>query len=54
VGLEDNLYYRRGEKARSNSQLVERVVRIAHELNRAVANPKEARAMLGIASAPAA
>ena len=30
VGLEDNIYYRRGEKAKSNAQLVERAVRIAH------------------------
>jgi 3-keto-5-aminohexanoate cleavage enzyme len=52
VGLEDNIYYRRGEKAKSNAQLVERAVRIAHELNRAVATPAEARSMLGLAAAP--
>jgi len=48
VGLEDNVYYRRGEKARSNAQLVERAVRIAHELNREIAAPAEARVMLGL------
>lgn len=48
VGLEDNIYYRRGEMAKSNAQLVERAVRIAHELNREVATPKQAREMLGI------
>jgi 3-keto-5-aminohexanoate cleavage enzyme len=42
------VYYRRGEKARSNAQLVERAVRIAHELNREIATPAEARVMLGL------
>lgn len=48
VGLEDNLYYRRGEKAESNAQLVERAVRIATELNRPVASPAQAREILGL------
>lgn len=52
VGLEDNIYYRRGEKARSNAQLVERAARIAHELNREVATPAEARQMLGLSATP--
>lgn len=51
VGLEDNVYYRRGEKAKSNAQLVQRVVRIAHELNREIATPAEARLMLGLTPA---
>jgi 3-keto-5-aminohexanoate cleavage enzyme len=51
VGLEDNVYYRKGEKA-DNAQLVERAVRIAHELNREVAMPEEAREMLGLPSEP--
>jgi 3-keto-5-aminohexanoate cleavage enzyme len=45
VGLEDNLYYRKGELA-SNEQLVERMVRLADELGRPVATPNEARAIL--------
>lgn len=49
VGLEDNVYYRRGEKAKSNAQLVERAARLAHELNRDVATPGHARQMLGLA-----
>ena len=49
VGLEDNVYYNKGEPAKSNAQFVERVVRIAKELNREVASPDEARAILGIA-----
>jgi 3-keto-5-aminohexanoate cleavage enzyme len=52
VGLEDNIYYRRGEKATSNAQLVDRAVRIAHELNRQVATPAQAREMLGMSSTP--
>ena len=42
VGLEDNVYYSRGRKAKSNAELVQRTVRIAHELNRAVATPAQA------------
>jgi 3-keto-5-aminohexanoate cleavage enzyme len=50
VGLEDNVYYRRGELARSNAQLVERAVRLARELGRDVATPQQARQMLGLAA----
>lgn len=52
VGLEDNVYYRRGEKAKSNAQLVERAVRLCHELNREVATPAQARQMLGLSATP--
>jgi 3-keto-5-aminohexanoate cleavage enzyme len=48
VGLEDNVYYSRGRKAHSNAELVERTVRIAHELNRPVATAAQARAILGL------
>ena len=48
VGLEDNIYYRRGEPARSNAQLVERTVRVARELTLEPATPDEARAILGV------
>jgi 3-keto-5-aminohexanoate cleavage enzyme len=48
VGLEDNIYYRRGELATGNAQLVERVVRLADELGRAVATPAVARRLLGL------
>ncbi|MDO5712905.1 MAG: 3-keto-5-aminohexanoate cleavage protein [Tissierellia bacterium] len=50
VGLEDNVYYHRGELAKSNAQLVERIVRIAHDLGRPIASPKEARTMMGLGS----
>jgi 3-keto-5-aminohexanoate cleavage enzyme len=48
VGLEDNIFYRKGELAKGNAPLVERVVRMARELDRDVAGPAEARAILGI------
>ena len=49
VGLEDNIYYRRGELATGNAQLVERAVRLAGELERPVATPAQARELLGLA-----
>ncbi len=52
VGLEDNVYYRRGVPAASNAQLVERVARLAAELNREVATPAEARRMLALSASP--
>jgi 3-keto-5-aminohexanoate cleavage enzyme len=48
TGLEDNIYYRRGELARSNAQLVERIVRLAGEFGRPIATPAQAREMLGV------
>ena len=48
VGLEDNVYYRKGQPAGSNAQLVERAVRIARELMLEPASPDEARAILGV------
>lgn len=48
VGFEDNIYYRRGELAESNAQLVARIVRIAHELGREIASPGRAREVLGL------
>jgi 3-keto-5-aminohexanoate cleavage enzyme len=52
VGLEDNVYYSRGKKAKSNAELVQRAARIARELNRPVATAAEARCMLGLRSQP--
>lgn len=49
TGLEDNIYYRKGELAASNAQLVERIVRLAGELERPVASPAEAREILCLA-----
>lgn len=52
VGMEDNIYYKRGEKLKSNAQVVSRSVRIAHELNREIATPSQARKMLKISETP--
>jgi 3-keto-5-aminohexanoate cleavage enzyme len=48
VGFEDNIYLRYGVLAKSNAQLVEKVVRIANELERPIATPSEARKILNI------
>jgi 3-keto-5-aminohexanoate cleavage enzyme len=48
VGMEDNVYYRRGELAESNAQLVRRTARIAAELERDLASPAETRELLGL------
>jgi 3-keto-5-aminohexanoate cleavage enzyme len=45
VGLEDNIYYRKGELA-TNEQLVARIARISAEAERPVATPDEARDIL--------
>lgn len=47
VGLEDNLFVRKGQLA-TNAELVEKVVRLAKELDREIATPTEMRAMLGL------
>jgi 3-keto-5-aminohexanoate cleavage enzyme len=51
TGLEDNIYYRKGELASSNAQLVARVARIAAELGRSLATPNQVRALLGLRGA---
>ncbi len=48
VGFEDNVYYYKGELAKSNAQLVARVARVAKEAGRPVATPAQARQMLEI------
>lgn len=48
VGMEDNVYYRKGELAQSNGQLVEKIVKIADLLDRKVATPEEARKIMGL------
>lgn len=48
VGLEDNVYYRRGELAESNARLVRRVANLAGMLEREVATPAAAREILGL------
>jgi 3-keto-5-aminohexanoate cleavage enzyme len=48
VGFEDNVYISKGVLARSNGELVEKVVRLAKEFGREIATPDEARAILGL------
>jgi len=47
VGLEDNLYIRKGELA-TNEELVARAARLAETLGREIATPREARAILNL------
>lgn len=48
VGFEDNLNLERGVLAKSNGEMVEKVVRLAKELGRSVATSDEAREILGL------
>jgi uncharacterized protein (DUF849 family) len=50
VGLEDNIYIRKGELARDNAQLCEKAARIVDDMGGALATPAEARAMLQLQS----
>ncbi len=52
VGLEDNVYAKRGRLYNNNAEAVEKVVRIANELNREIATPPQAREMFGISMEP--
>ncbi|NNJ11181.1 3-keto-5-aminohexanoate cleavage protein [Chloroflexales bacterium ZM16-3] len=47
VGLEDNIFVRRGELGR-NHDMVEKIVRIAGEFEREIATPAEVRAFLNL------
>jgi uncharacterized protein (DUF849 family) len=48
VGFEDNIFIEKGVLAKSNAELVEKVVRIARELGREIATSDEARKILGL------
>lgn len=48
VGFEDNLYLEKGVLAKSNGELVAKVVRLAKELGREVATSAEAREILSL------
>ncbi|MBI5441941.1 MAG: 3-keto-5-aminohexanoate cleavage protein [Deltaproteobacteria bacterium] len=48
VGLEDNIYLRRGVLAESNAQLVEKAVAMATDMGRQAATPADARRILGL------
>ena len=48
VGMEDNLYLSKGVKAKSNAELVEKMLRIMKEFDYEPMTPAEARVALGI------
>ena len=48
VGFEDNLYLSRGVLAKSNGELVNKVVQMAKLLGREIATPADARRILGL------
>ena len=48
VGFEDTVYLSKGVLAKSNGELVARVVELANLLGRPVANPAEARKILSL------
>jgi 3-keto-5-aminohexanoate cleavage enzyme len=50
VGFEDNVFVSKGVLAKSNGELVAKVVRIANEFGREIASPAEARQILGLKS----
>ena len=52
TGMEDNVLYKKGELCSGNGQLVEKVARMARDLNREIATPKQARQMLGLSEKP--
>jgi 3-keto-5-aminohexanoate cleavage enzyme len=52
LGTQDVPYYAEGVPAKSNAQLVERMVRIATELGREIATPDDTRKLLGLEPRP--
>ena len=48
VGMEDNVYLRKGDLARSNAEFVRQIVGLATMLQRPVASVDEARSILGL------
>ena len=48
VGFEDSIYIEKGVLAKSNGEMVAKVVRIAKELGREIATSAEAREILGL------
>ena len=49
VGMEDNLYIRKGELCRDNAQLVEKATGIVDDLGGEIATPADAREIVGLA-----
>lgn len=51
VGMEDNIYLDKGVLAKTNAELVTKARRIVTDLGGELANPREARALLGLPAA---
>ena len=52
VGMEDNVYLAKGRLLAGNAEMVERVVRLARDLNRDIATPAQTRRMLDLPEKP--
>ncbi len=48
VGMEDNLYVKRNVLAKSNAEMVEKIVKIAELFEKEIATPDDVRQMLGL------
>jgi len=48
VGMEDNVYIKKGVLAKNNVEFIEKAKRVAAEFNRPIATPDEARQILGL------
>jgi 3-keto-5-aminohexanoate cleavage enzyme len=48
VGMEDNPFITAGEYAKSNAQLVEKIIKISRDIGREIATPEEAKKMIGL------
>jgi uncharacterized protein (DUF849 family) len=48
VGLEDNIYIRKGVLAPDNAALVKKAVGLLHEMDAQIATPAQAREILGL------
>ena len=48
VGMEDNIFLRKGVLAKSNVEFIEQVKTIAEQIGRPIATPAEAREILGV------
>jgi len=48
VGFEDNIFYHKGVIAKSNAQLVARIVRLANEFGRPIATVEQTKNILGL------
>ncbi|NIB40888.1 3-keto-5-aminohexanoate cleavage protein [Pseudomaricurvus alkylphenolicus] len=52
VGMEDNIFYRKGQLAKSNVEFVERSKRMVSEIDKSIATPEEARQILNLQNCP--